>query len=372
MKLFYTWYRFGLFVAALLFFSSCSHTAHPGWFTRPLKENWQVFKAEPGQNKGKAVSAPGFRPAKAYKATVPSTVMHVLVQNGVYKDVFKDMNLKKVPTEPFRSPWWYRTEFRLDELPQTLLLRFNGINYKADVWLNGKKIGDHAQLKHPFRQFPLKISKVAKEGTNVLAVLVYPPRPGDFTIGFVDWNPAPPDNNMGLFRGVSLEACTETGLSAPYVVSTLSKDFHRADLTASVVVTNYTAVEQFGKVFLKVNGDSVSKPVTLLPHETKKVLFDAREFPKLTIRNPKLWWPHTLGTPHLYRASFSFHNAGKVTDRKSVVFGIRKVSDFYTKQGFRGFKINGKKVLVRGGGWVDHLFLDDTPESNRNQLEYVK
>ncbi|HFB62113.1 MAG TPA: glycoside hydrolase family 2, partial [Bacteroidetes bacterium] len=92
----------------------------------------------------------------------------------------------------------------------------------------------------------------------------------------------------------------------------------------------------------------------------------------LTIRNPKLWWPHTLGTPHLYRASFSFHNAGKITDRKSVVFGIRKVSDFYTKQGFRGFKINGKKILVRGGGWVDHLFLDDTPESNRNQLEYVK
>ena len=372
MKAFFASHKFYLYVVVFLVFSSCTHQVQPAYFTRHLKKNWQVFKASADKNDGKKVSSPGFHPVKAYRASVPSTIMHVLVQNGVYKGVFKDMNLKKVPVKQFQSPWWYRTEFRLNKLPQTLLLRFNGINYKADVWLNGIKIGDHSDLKNPFRQFTLNISKKVKEGTNVLAVLVYPPRPGDFTIGFVDWNPAPPDNNLGLFRGVSLEACTETGLSAPYVVSTLSKDFQRADLTASVRVTNYTAVEQFGKIFLSLNGDSVSKPVTLLPHESKKVLFDVKEFPELSVKNPRLWWPHTLGEPYLYHASFSFHNAGKVNDRKNIAFGIRKVSDFYTKKGFRGFKINGKKILVRGGGWVDHLFLDDTPESYRDQLEYVK
>jgi exo-1,4-beta-D-glucosaminidase len=357
---------------AFLLLSSCSRSSAKSYFNRPLKNHWVIFSADSVKASGRQISTAGFDTSKAYPATVPSTVMHVLVQNGMYKDVFKDMNLKKVPREPFRHPWWYRTEFSLNRLPQTLLLRFDGINYKADVWLNGKKIGDHAHLKNPFRQFTLNISKNVKEGKNVLAVKVYPPEDGDFTIGFVDWNPAPPDQNMGLFRGVSLEACTETGLSEPFVVSTLNKEFTTARLTASVVVTNYTGVEQFGKVFLTIDGKSFVKPVTLLPHETRKVLFEAEEFPELIFRKPKLWWPHTLGTPHLYHAVFSFHNAGKVDDSKEVSFGIRKVSEFYTPKGFRGFKINGKKILIRGGGWVDHLFLDNTRADYRNQLEYVK
>ena len=360
------------FTALLLFMVSCHHPPVPGYFDRPLKNNWMVFSADSVKVSGKKISMSGFRVSHAYAASVPSTVMHVLVQNGLYKDIFRDMNLKQVSPAPFKHPWWFRRIFRLKEVPQTLLLRFNGINYSADVWLNGKKIGDHDSLKNPFRQFVLNISKDVKEGENVLAVKVYPPQAGDFTIGFVDWNPAPPDQNMGLFRGVSLEACTETGVSEPYVVSNLDKSMDRASLTASVIVTNYTSVEQFGKVFLNIAGKTVSKPVTLLPGASRKIIFSPQEFPELVINHPKLWWPYTLGIPHLYKATFSFHNAGKATDSKTIRFGIRTVSDFYTKQGFRGFKINGHKILIRGGGWVDHLFLDDTPQSNRYQLEYVK
>ncbi len=360
------------FMAILFLAVSCHHAPVPGYFDRPLKAHWTVFSADSVKVSGKKISLPGFRVSHAYTASVPSTVMHVLVQNGLYQDVFKNMNLKKVSAAPFEHPWWFRRIFRLKTVPQTLLLRFSGINYSADVWLNGEKIGDHDSLKNPFRQFTLNISKQVKAGENVLAVKVYPPKDGDFTIGFVDWNPAPPDKNMGLFRGVFLEACIETGISEPFVVSNLNKSLNRAALTASVKVTNYTSVEQFGKVFLNIAGKTVSKPVTLLPESSRKVVFTAQEFPELEMKNPKLWWPYTIGTPHLYKATFSFHNAGKITDRKTIRFGIRKVSDFYTKQGFRGFKINGKKILIRGGGWVDHLFLDDTPQSNRYQLAYVK
>ena len=367
-------FRFPIFVTAMfLFFAmvSCSRPkkqlAH---FQRPLKNHWLVFRSD--SVSGQQVSLPGYHPRQSYSAEVPSTLMHVLVQNGVYRNAFQDMNLKKIPTDQFRHPWWYRTTFHLSSVPQTLLLRFNGINYKADVWLNGKKIADHSNLKNPFRQFIFRITKEVKKGENVLAVKVYPPQDGDFTIGFVDWNPAPPDHNMGLFRGVSLEACHEVGISQPYIVSSLSQNFHQATLTASVRVTNYTSVEQFGKVFVKIEDKTISKPVTLLPYETKKIVLGATQFPELVIDHPRLWWPYTLGTPHLYHAVFSFHNAGTVTDSKTITFGIRKISSFFTRKGFRGFMINGRKILIRGGGWVDHLFLDDTPKSNLNQLLYVK
>ena len=368
----YALFRFVLFATVFLILSSCSQNSGNSYYKKELRKNWIVFRADAKTPSGKMVSSKDFKIKNGYPASIPSTVLHVLVENGVYKNIYKDMNLKKIPVEQFQKPWWYRTEFNLKKVPQTLLLRFNGINYKADVWLNGRQIARHSELKNSFRQFTLNISKGTKKGKNVLAVLVYPPKVGDFTMGFVDWNPAPPDNNMGIFRGVYLEACNEVGISKPFIVSTLSDNFTKAALTASVQVTNYTQTEQFGKVFLKIDGKTISKPVTLIARESKKVIFNPKEFPELNIQNPKLWWPHTLGTPHLYHAEFTFHNAGKITDSKSIDFGIRKVSDFYTKQGFRGFKINGKKILIRGGGWVDHLLLDDTPESNRNQLEYVK
>ena len=366
---------FTVFFSLLLlsvFLGSCSKSGGVHYYQKKLSSHWVVFRTDSAGESGTVVSSEKFHPSHAFPATVPTTVLHALVENGVYKNVFRDMNLKKIPVKQFRSPWWYRTMFTLHQLPQTLLLRFNGINYRADIWLNGKKIASKNKIVNPFRQFTLNISKVVKEGKNILAVKVYPPQPGDFTIGFVDWNPPAPDQNMGIIRGVYLEACTETGLSEPFVVSTLSSDLSEAKLTASVRVTNYTRVEQFGKVFLKINGETFSRPVTLLSGETKTVVFSPEEFPGLIIKHPKLWWPHTLGMPYLYHAVFTFSNAGKVSDQKQTAFGIRTVSDFYTQQGFRGFKINGKKILIRGGGWVDKLLLNDTPESYRNQLEYVK
>ena len=372
MKILHLLSRSLTLLVAMFIISSCTNTTTKGYFKKNLEKKWVICSADSVNASGEQISTPGFHFPKGYQASVPSTVMHVLVENGVYKNIFRDMKLKKIPSKPFQSPWWYRTEFNLNTIPQTLLLNFDGINYKADVWLNGKELATNTSIKNPFRRFTLNISNNVKKGKNVLAVRVYPPVAGDFTIGFVDWNPPAPDQNMGLFRGVHLEACTDVGISKPFVVSTLNKDFSKAALTASVQVTNYSKTGQFGTVFLKINGKTLSKPVTLIAEESKKIVFSPEDFSALNIQNPKLWWPHTLGTPYLYHAEFSFHNGGKITDSRAIDFGIRKVSSYFTKQGLRGFKINGRKILIRGGGWVDHLFLDDTPESNRNQLEYVK
>ena len=365
---------FGLLVLLFtgLLIGGCSEAQSPHYFKRTLSDNWLVQSADSVTADGSAISVAGFNGNNWYRATVPSTVLHALVSNGVYKNIFLDDNLNKISDKPFKSSWWYRTSFTLDKVPEVLLLGFDGVNYKANVWLNGKQIAGKNSLINAFRQFKFDISKLVHKGNNVLAVEVFPPVPGDFTIGFVDWNPAPPDNNMGLFREVYLEGNGGTGLDKPFMVTTLTDDLTTARLTASVEVTNYNPVVQYGEIVLNVDGKKIIKVIELKPGENRKVIFSPDDFDELVIKNPKLWWPHTLGEPHLYHASFEFLESGKKIDKKEFDFGIRTVSDYFNRDGSRGFKINGQKILIRGGGWVDRLLLDDTPESVKNQLEYVK
>ncbi len=337
-----------------------------------LSHHWFIYSADSTAAGGATISLPGFDMSGWYPAKVPATVFHVLVQNGIYKNIFMDENLRKISKAPFRPAWWYRTVFSGDFHEQTVLLRFEGINYKANIWLNGEKIADTTQVKNAFLHYLFNISGVIRKGKNVLAVEVFPPKPGDFTIGFVDWNPKVPDADMGIFRPVILETNGGTAVNHPFVVTSLSKDLLQAELTASVEVTNYRKSSQKCDVLLKINGSKMVKHVSLLHGETKKIIFSSKDFPALKISYPKLWWPYTLGTPYLYHAEFSVRNGNNILDTKGIDYGIRTVSSYFTKKGFRGFKINGEKILIRGGGWTDRLLLDDTLESIENQLEYVK
>ncbi len=357
----------------ILFFSSCSKTGEvKPFYSKNINGNWKLISSEKVTANGTEISNKDFDTHSWYNVNIPSTVLHALVENGVYKDIFVDENIKNIPAAQFKVPWWYRKEFSLDNIPQTLMLRFEGINYKANVWLNGKKIADSSVLKNTFRHFRFNISKYVKKGKNILAVEVFPPEAGDFSIGFVDWNPAPPDNNMGIFRNVYLEAFNEVGVYDPFIVTKLNDDNSKAFLTASVNLRNTSDKDIKGSLLVKFNGKTIKKIVDIKSHSDKKIVLTTGEFDELIINNPELWWPHTYGKPHLYHASFEFRKNTAVTDKKDIDFGIRTVSTFFTKDGHRGFKINGKKILIRGGGWVDRLLLDDTPESIRHQLEYVK
>ncbi len=359
-------------ILILLAVSSCQISQTENYFVRNLGDNWFIQSSDSVSSVGDSISSDGFNTSNWYPAVIPSTVLHALVENGVYTDIYRDDRLKQIPETAFKTSWWYRKEFFMTRVPVTLMLHFEGINYKANIWLNGKKIADTSSIVNAFRHFTLDVTNLIHQGKNILAVEVYPPQPGDFSIGFVDWNPAPPDNNMGLFRQVYLEASGGVSIHKPFIVSTLNNDLTKARLTASVEVTNHTQVETFGELVLNLDNKNIIQAVSLLPGETKKVLFETDNFDELTIENPRLWWPHTLGKPYLYHATFAFHDNGRILDKKEIDFGIRTVSDYLTEDGHRGFKINGQKILIRGGGWVDRLLLDDTPESIENQLLYVK
>src|SRR5690242_1993520 len=139
-----------------------------------LKDNWQIQSSAKVAAADSAVSLPDFNPRDWYDATVPGSILGSLVADSIYKNVFSGRNLEKIPDSLFNVPWWYRTTFEMDPLKkgQVTRLQFNGINYRADVWLNGKKIASSDTLKGGFCRFTLDVSEAVRQGNNVLAVKV--------------------------------------------------------------------------------------------------------------------------------------------------------------------------------------------------------
>ena len=170
-----------------------------------LHNGWNVMPSASAELSGEEISSPGIDLTGWYKATVPSTVMGVLTENGVYSDSMEGMNYKNIDKTIFDSPWWYRTEFSLAPLKDGEHARvvFDGISYRANVWLNGHKIADADELYGTFRRHAIDITDYISRD-NVLAVEVFKARPGEPNIGFVDWNPRPADESMGIFREVRI------------------------------------------------------------------------------------------------------------------------------------------------------------------------
>lgn len=172
-----------------------------------LTENWKIQSSSSVPENGAAISSNSKIANDWFSTTVPSTVLGTLVSNKVYENPYHGENLKSIPTELFKVPWWYSTSFDLTEQQSNdfASLCLDGINYKANVWLNGQLIADSNAIDGAYRITSFDVSEHTLSGNNTLAIEVIPPRPGDFSTGFVDWNPAPPDGNMGVFKPVTLQ-----------------------------------------------------------------------------------------------------------------------------------------------------------------------
>lgn len=342
---------------------------------RTLNSGWRIHAADLLGSTGEDVSLPGFDTMGWVPASVPSTVLATLVGEGRYEAPYVGMNLQRIPTVPFERPWWYRTVFALSDrdVAGTVLLGFDGINYAADIWVNGRQIAAASDVRGAFRRFQFDISQAVAEGDNVVAVEVVPPKPGDFSTGFVDWNPAPPDRNMGLFRPVTLRLCGGVSIENPFVESRLDlQTLAKADLTVSADLTNHLSRPVAGVLEGRIEEMRFSQTVSLKPGEKRRAVFAAEEDRELSVRDPRIWWPHQYGTAELYCLDLRFVVDGENADVRSIRFGIRDVSDYWTPEGHRGFRVNGRDVLIKGAGWTDDLLLADTPERIEAQLQYVR
>ncbi len=343
--------------------------------TRQLSEGWFLRSAAEVTANGAALSSTGFDTAGWHAAVVPSTPMAALVANGLYPDLYLGTNLNDVGTGQFEGPWWYRTEFEVatDDVDTTARLEFAGLNYSADIWFNGEQLAARDTIVGAFRVHELDISGRLVAGLNALAVAVYPPQPGDFTIGFVDWNPRPPDRSMGIWRPVTLRLTGDVSLDDVFVQTDVDLEtLNSAGIIVSTVVRNHGDSEIKAAVRGRIEEITFDADVILAPHESQLVRFTPEDYDALTLENPRLWWPHTLGEPSLYSMTMTVTVDGAVSDAAQTTFGIREFGTYFNDAGHRGFTVNGEPVLIRGGGWVDDLLLSDTPEKIDAQLAYVK
>src|SRR5262245_51155969 len=273
-----------------------------------LTNDWSMHSSVKVTEAGDALSTAKYVPKGWYAVSVPTTVVAAMVKQGVYPDPGFGMNMRSYPgvtypigsnfsnipmqpDSPFAVPWWYRKEFTVPAAfkGKTLWLRFGGINYRANIWLNGKQIAKSEDVAGAWRTYDFNVTDLVQVGSpNVLAVQVFPPTENDLAITFVDWNPAPPDKNMGLWRDVRIAASGPVALRYPTVVSKVNSPANdSADLTVTALLKNGTAQTVRGTLKGRIESVEFSQDVELAPNESKDVDFTPEKFSQLKISSPR-------------------------------------------------------------------------------------
>lgn len=379
-----------------------------------LAEGWRLISARVAGQDGAAVSAPGASDAGWHPiARMPATVLQALQADGSYPDLYVGTNLRdEVPQDLYTQDWWYRTTFDAPRGHSTYLLEFPGINYRAEVWLNGHRIADASRVVgmhvgHEVDATPW----IHRGGPNVLAVKVTPEQAlqdvdgvelADSWYDWINWRylgyrappGAPPvnnsfvaDRNAGIWKPVYLRMSQDVALGASSVNSDLPlPQTDSARLTVYTSVRNYAATAVRG--VLRVTISRAGKPdivverrVRLAPGEEREVAFDPADHPQLSIDHPDLWWPYTMGDPALYDLRTEFRRFGRDSDERLQRFGIRELSQHrdddtsHPELGAGGnfyLTVNGRDLAIRGAAYAPDLLYADDPARDAATLRYVK
>ena len=316
-----------------------------------LQGGWKLAAAPEIKATGEEISKAGFATKDWLAATVPGTVLTTMIDRGIYPDPDYGLNNLAIPESLAHQDYWYRVEFKApaESRGRRLKLTFEGVNYAAEVWLNGKKLGGFrgAFLRGNFDVTSL----LAPAGENVLAVRVSPPPhpgiaheqsikagPGEnggmqtldgptfaATEGW-DWIPGIRDRNTGIWQDVTLTATGAVEVGDLQVVTTLPKpDRSEADIEIEAPLTNTSAAFVEGDLTANFDNVKVSKHVKLEPGETV-VRLKPEEFPQLKVQHPRLWWPNGYGEPALHTLKVSFTTGGKLSAQQQIEFGMRELS----------------------------------------------
>ncbi|MGD0735113.1 MAG: beta galactosidase jelly roll domain-containing protein [Terracidiphilus sp.] len=360
----------------------------------PLRDGWRMQSGCKFEAAGDSISTREFKTDGWLKTSVPATVLAAQVAAGTVPDPYYGTNIREIPgtgypigrifanlpmpqDSPYRCAWWYRTEFAAPitaETVQRFWLHFGGINYRANIWLNGRRIADSGTVAGAYRTYDFDVTELLKPGrTNVLAVETFAPTENDLGINWVDWNPCPPDKDMGLWGAVDLVTTGAVTVRSPMAVTHFEDStLHAADLTVYAELRNATDHAVSGVVAGTAAGVHFEQQVELAAHEERTVAFAPEQFPQLRFRDPKPWWPYQMGEPHLERLTIHFVAQGHVTDEQSVDFGFREITSELTASGSRLFRVNGKPILIRGAGWSQDMLLRTDEGRLRDQFRMVR
>lgn len=336
--------------------------------------NWKLIRSSQTDASGEEISAENYQAYNWLVATVPGTVLTSFVNLGAVPEPYFSDNMMHISDSYFNSDFWYRNEFEIpaSHLSGKTWLEFDGINWKAEVYLNGKELG---KIEGAFKRGRFDISETAVPGKNYLAVrIISNAHPGaakeknenntgvnggilgydnptfHACIGW-DWITTTRGRNIGIWNDVRVVHEGPVSIDSPYVnVSLPLPDTTSAFLTPEAIVRNNASEPVKGVLKGKIGKIEFEQDMTIEAGEERIVKFDTENFPQLHIFNPELWWPNGYGKPHLYNANFKFEINGFVSDEVDFKVGIRQV-DAKETDGVLHLYINGRRFIGRGGNW---------------------
>ncbi len=361
---------------------------------KALHDGWRIQSACASQAEGSIISNTGFSVDGWLRTSVPSTVLAAQAAAKVIPDPYFGDNLRHLPgmgyplgenfsklpmpaDSPYRCGWWYRLAFDVPASPSKMertWLHFGGINYRGEVWVNGKKIAGQDLIAGAYRTYDFDVTDAIRPGKeNILAVETFAPTEKDLGINWVDWNPCPPDKDMGLWGGVDLVTTGIVTLRSPMAVTHFrDESLHAAALTVYTEVSNGSDHPVKGVLRGVAAGTHFEQSVELAPHEERTVAFTPEDFSTLNFVDPRPWWPAQMGEPHLEHLNLTFSIANVESDRVATDFGFREVTSELTANGARLFRVNGKPILIRGAGWSQDMLLRSDSNRLRDQFHLVR
>ncbi|KAJ6757185.1 MANNOSYLGLYCOPROTEIN ENDO-BETA-MANNOSIDASE [Salix koriyanagi] len=316
------------------------------------------------------------------EAAVPGTVLGTLVKNKVVPDPFYGLENEAIIdiADSGREyyTFWFFTTFQCKlSANQHLDLNFRGINYSAELYLNGNK---KILPKGMFRRHSLDVTDILHpDGQNFLAVLVYPPdHPGtippeggqggdheigkDVTTQYVegwDWMTPIRDRNTGIWDEVSISITGPVKIIDPHLVSTFYDDYKRIYLHTITELENKSSSVVECDLNIQVTSE-LEGGVCIVEHlQTQHLSIPSgnrvqHAFPQLFFYKPNLWWPNGMGRQALYNVTITVDVKGHgESDSWSHMHGFRKIESYIdSATGGRLFKVNGQPIFIRGGNWI--------------------
>src|SRR5829696_1946835 len=378
-----------------------------------LAQGWSLVSAGNVPAGGAVLSEPDYKVAGWHPIPrMPATVLQTLQEDGTYPDLYYGTNLAAIPKDLYKQDWWYRSTFTAPAGHTTYALDFPGINYRAEIWLNGHLVAGNDEVVGMHTAHELDVSRwVNQGGPNALAVKITPERAlqdidgvevADSWYDWINWNylgyqgpgknPANgnsfvPDRNAGIWKPVYLKTSGAVVIGPSTVNSELPLPrANSARLTIYSSLRNASAEQVRGVLRATITRPGkpdvqIEQPVTLAAGEQREVSLSPDKFAQLTIQRPDLWWPYTLGQPNLYDLRLEFRQYNRPIDTSHLRFGIRSVEQFrdndtqFPELGKGGnfyLKVNGKDFLVRGAAYTPDLLYANDPNRDAAIFGYVK
>jgi hypothetical protein len=318
---------------------------------RWVLQDWRLQAAPQVSADPAQLSQPAFDDAGWYRATVPGTVLTTLIDRGIFPDPDIGLNNLAIPESLARQDYWYRTNFVVPAqlAGRRLTLLFNGINYGAEVWVNGVRAGT---VRGAFLRGVFDVTEQLRAGKdNALAVRISPPPhpgiPSEESIAYGpgenggamaldgptfmategwDWIPGIRDRDIGLWQDTELLSSGAVRIIDPTVTTHLPLPrTDTADLSVLVPLQNEDTQPHLVTVHAAFEGVEVSQSFRAPPGRSE-VRFAATEFPALHLTAPRLWWPNGYGPANLYHLSIEVHDEAGRSDTAALRFGIRELT----------------------------------------------